>query len=195
MARRRAYLSRLSNNPIAGALSGAFATPAGNYNLTALGITDWASWGFGGVAPGFTDSSTGGGKISNAIGVGAGLSYYGGNPVTFTWTNGAPNSAATAEANGIYVQAGTGTGLSFTVPAGTTPRTLTIYVSTYNCNGMLTATLSDGSAAPYVDTSLSGSSQGEYTITYNAASAGQTLTISWLNNGGTNVALEAATLV
>jgi hypothetical protein len=65
----------------------------------------------------------------------------------------------------------------------------------------LTATLSDGSAGPYTNSSLSsttGSYYGYYTLTYNAASAGKTLTVVWKEasevSGGSNLTIYAAAL-
>ena len=60
-----------------------------------------------------------------------------------------------------------------------------------------TASLSDGSAASYQDTSptQSGRYDRNYTITYSAASAGQTLTVQWVNaTASGNVALGGAAL-
>jgi hypothetical protein len=84
-------------------------------------------------------------------------------------------------------------------------RTLTVYVGGYKSGGTLTAQLSDNSSPKYTDSSMSGSSTGTdgshyyatYTLTYNAASAGQTLTVSWTQSsdaGGGNVTLQAAVL-
>ena len=45
-----------------------------------------------------------------------------------------------------------GKGFSFDVPAGTSLRTLRVYVATNRAAGTLTASLSDGSAPDYVNT-------------------------------------------
>ena len=68
------------------------------------------------------------------------------------------------------------------VPADGTTRTLVVYVGTANSTGKLTARLSDRSAPDYVDstgTKISKTWDGYYTLTYRAASAGQTLTVQW----------------
>jgi hypothetical protein len=56
---------------------------------------------------------------------------------------------------------------------------LKVYVGAWRAQGKMVAHLSDGSAVDFVDTSLSNSSGvttlGVYTLTYRAASAGQTL--------------------
>ena len=59
---------------------------------------------------------------------------------------------------------------------------VTVYVGGWSSGGTLTATLSDGSATAYTNSGMSNSSNsyyGHYDLTYNAASANQTLTITW----------------
>jgi hypothetical protein len=65
----------------------------------------------------------------------------------------------------------------------------------------LTATLSDGSAPAYVDTSLgdtidtSHGKEAYYAITYKANSPGQTLTVTWTNTtAGGNVTIQSVAL-
>jgi len=75
-----------------------------------------------------------------------------------------------------------GGGLEFTVKADTTPRTLRVHAGISNGRGKLVAFLSDGSAPVIIDDSVSSiDRQGVvYSITFSAASAGQTLTVHWL---------------
>ena len=64
-----------------------------------------------------------------------------------------------------------GNGFQITVPADTTQRTLKLYIGLWSAQGRLEVSLSDGSAAPYVDTSLTNSSATSnrvYTLTYKA---------------------------
>ena len=78
-----------------------------------------------------------------------------------------------------------GTGFSFTVPADTTPRTLKVWVALNRAGGQFTATLSDGSATAFSDSFNVGVGDfvgALYTLDYQAASAGQTLTVSWVEN-------------
>src|SRR5204862_1756882 len=79
-----------------------------------------------------------------------------------------------------------GKALQIPAPADTTTRTLTVYIGAQNGNGRLTAHLSDGSATDYVNSLTAGRqrSDGVYTLTYQAASAGQTITVSWILAGG-----------
>jgi hypothetical protein len=59
-----------------------------------------------------------------------------------------------------------------------------VYAGGYGTQGTLTAHLSDGSAADYtVTASGAGTYTNLYTITYSAASAGQTLTITLTKTG------------
>jgi hypothetical protein len=96
---------------------------------------------------------------------------------------------------------GTGNGFQFNAAADTRDRTLTVYVGLWKARGKFEASLSDGSAAPYVDTSLDNRtdvSERAYTITYRAASAGQRLTVKWTTlstyDPRGNITLQAATL-
>ncbi len=193
---------------VSGSIAGVLTIPTvgSNISLTAIGAIDWAVWGYGGaggLVP--TDrKTTGGSKISALTafgGGGGGVLYYNNATFTLSWTDRTPLTSASAEPYLIYV-AGINQGYSFIVPASTTPQIVYVYLGLYETSAWkLTATLSDGSAAPYVDTSLGDTvdtSQGKeayYAITYNAASAGQTLTISWVNttsNG--NVTMQGAAL-
>ena len=65
--------------------------------------------------------------------------------------------------------------------------------------GTLTASLSDGSAPNYTNTSFSstaGQYNAVYTLTYKAASAGKLITVKWTQASGTgNVTIQGATLV
>ena len=66
------------------------------------------------------------------------------------------------------------------MPADQTERTLRVFVTTNRSVGQLKATLSDGSAPEYSDTVPYGDAfPGVYTITYKAASPGQTLHVTW----------------
>ena len=97
------------------------------------------------------------------------------------WSDGSPVPSGTS-ADGVTVGGGTGKGFQIVVPADTTKRTLVLYVGTGNATGKLTARLSDGSAPAYVSsagTRITKSWEGYYTLTYWAASAGQTLTVQW----------------
>jgi hypothetical protein len=175
-----------------GALTGSGTGVNTASNLTAEGATDWVHWGDSslnrkaGVTP----------QLSNYSIVGSGgVQKYNNDPRALSWTDGAPAATGTNN-NGVYISS-TGNGFSFTAPADTTTRTLAVHVGGWNSSGTLTAHLSDGSAPDFVDstTQVSGQYDRNYTLTYNAASTGQALTIRWVAaSGAGNVTLNGAAL-
>lgn len=171
-------------------LTGSGVASSATVNLTTEGTSDWAHW-FG-----YDHKSSGGSKISNytVVGTGSALNYND-DPRTCTWNDGTP-TASGSNKNGIYIT-GVGKGFQITAPADLTQRTLKVYVGGWISGGTLTASLSDGSAANYVNSSFSGSGQYNvvYILTYKAASANKLLTVKWVQaSGAGNVTLQAATL-
>lgn len=176
---------------------GGTLTGTGNSNtttasLTTEGTTDWVHWGDtaanrkAGVAA----------QISNYTIVGAGAIHaYTNDLRTLSWSDGSPTASGT-NANGVYINSA-GNGFSFTAPADTTTRTLTVHVGGWQTGGTLVAHLSDGSAADFVDTTplATGQYDRNYTLTYTAASNAQTLSVNWTATAGSgNVALSGAAL-
>ena len=162
-------------------LAGTESAAAASYNLTALGTADWAPWGLAGSGSNFDHDASGGSQISNVTEVGSG--NYGGwtySPRNVSWTNGTPTASDSGDDGYIWANNAIGAGYSFTVPASTTSRTLYVYLGGASSGGTLDAHLSDGSAADYTVT-VSGTAnyQDLVAITYAAASAGQTLTITY----------------
>ena len=158
-----------------GSLSGSSGIPQSPTNLTTLGTSDWVHWGLNG--PNTLDRKAGVTAIGNfnLVGNGQVLSFYD-NPVQYQWTDGTPTGSIFTS-SGVYVQ-GQGNGFQIKVPADTTPRTLTLFVGVWNGQGQISASLSDKSATSYSDNSLvnlNGSLAVAYTLTYQAASAGQSL--------------------
>jgi hypothetical protein len=185
-----------------GTLTGSKASVSGQIYLNATGPTDWAHWGTN-TAASFDHKANVTSQISNYTEVGsATVVRLTNNGVGYTWMSGSgtPTSGASDTKTGIYVT-GTGNGFTITVPASTTKHTLKVYVGVSKAQGSFSASLSDNSAAPYSDTSLqnsSGTTNEVYTLTYQAGSNGQTLTISFtmqssLGSGG-YVSLQSATL-
>lgn len=103
-----------------------------------------------------------------------------------SWTGGTPTATTNSTNKGlsVYKWWTSGVGYKITVPADTTARTLKLYAGTYNANGKLTATLSGGGTSAKVVT-LSGNGYNNkdacFTVSYKAASAGQTLTLEFVN--------------
>ena len=121
-----------------GALTGSGTSAAATANLTTEGTSDWVHWGNNsptrknGVTP----------QIGNYTLVGSGTVFtYNNDPRALTWTDGTPTASATNN-NGIYVNY-LQNGYSFTAPADTGTRTLSVYVGGWLSGGTLTAHLSD----------------------------------------------------
>src|SRR5579871_4631907 len=160
-----------------GSLVGAADSSTTTANLTTEGAADWEHWGEGAtnhkanVTPLLSDYT-----LVGSVAV----ATYNNDPRNLSWTDGTPTPANT-NTNGIFV-GGLGNGYSFTAPADTTVRKLVVHVGGFGSGGTLTAHLSDGSAADYVDTTAAngGAYDRNYTLTYSAASAGQTLKVTWV---------------
>lgn len=187
----------------AGFLSGRVTPPPTppTVDLTARGTLDWAHWGMGSPTS-YAHKAGVTQQISNFTKLGAApVGWFSDNPTTFSWTDGTPTASASNTATGVLTNT-VGNGFQLTIPADENVKTLRLYVGVWYAQGKLEATLSDGSAPAYVDTSVTnnaGSSHAVYTISFNADSPGQTLTVNYTlqadylaPNG--NVTFEAATL-
>ena len=203
-----------------GALSGIGDYSQNAANLTLEGTADWIHWG-----DSCTNQKASAGSASvavsqlkslNVIGSFANLPYNT-DARPLSWTDGyrtstpcttlpvSSDSYPNGNTNGLYVS-GANNGFSFTAPADTSVRTLVVHAGGFFAAGQLTAHLSDGSAADFVDTTpvtsrITASYDRNYVLTYKAASASQTLTVSWvevtdLGTGSApgNVDLSAAAL-
>jgi hypothetical protein len=188
----------LSNTsvPVGGSLSGSVTTASTAVNLTTEGTADWIHWGTGGV----DRKAAGGSQISNVAVVGTGpFLTYTDDPRLISWTGGTPTATSTNNPSGFYIL-GIGNGLTFTAPADTSVRTLIVHVGGFHSGGILTAHLSDGSAADYTNTSsiLNARYDRNYTLTYRASGPGQTLRVTWTmvsgNGNNRNVNISAAAL-
>jgi len=191
---------------VTGTLIGSAATAPGTVNLTPEGALDWADWGVAsGTAPNYLEQKAGGtNQISDvtAIGPGGGPDLFGNAVIAVSWSDGTPDAAVTNTTTGIYYS-GVGNGYEISVPADTTLKTLTVYAGGYGTIVNFQASLSDDSAPPYSNESLSdpgGNSPGSadaYTLQFAAGATNQTLTVEVTcaaDYGGGNVTLIAATL-
>jgi hypothetical protein len=175
-------------------------TPA-NVNLTTEGTADWAHWGLASSVS-FNHKNNVGQQISNFTLLGNdSAKQFTNNVNSYSWSDGTPIPNTSSTTTGIYV-IGLNNGFQLTVPADTTARTLKLYVGVWAAGGKLEATLSDNSAPAFSDTSVINSSSTTnqvYSLNYQAAASGQTLTIKWtvntIFNSWSNVTLQAATLV
>ncbi len=194
-------LTNNASGSAGGALSGTGSFGSGNFNMTSEGSTDWVHWGIRYGGPGVTDRKGGvAAQISNYTLIGSlPIGTLNNDTRTLTWTDGT-NTTSGSDNTALYVDSNSGhggNGFSFTVPADTTTRSLTVHAGGQDSGATLTATLSDHSAANFQDavTAQSGRYDRNYTITYRANSAGQTLTISWIDTTTTgNVTLAGASM-
>jgi hypothetical protein len=200
-------------NLSAATLAGSFASIPRNseVNLSTAGPIDWVHWGLftatsanrkAGITPRISDfTAVSDSGNSNAY---VFVYRYADNYNGYSWTDGDPAIAVTNTTTGVWAYGipTFGTGFEFTVPADTTTRTLKVYVGAFAARGTFDASLSDGSANSYSNSSLvnmvGNGPSGTYTITYAAASAGQTLRVRWTLLMGfrpdANVTLQAAAL-
>ncbi|HEY2499392.1 MAG TPA: IPT/TIG domain-containing protein [Candidatus Angelobacter sp.] len=164
-------------------------------NLTSPQVLDWIHWGRvsttvpdrkDGIAPLISDfTALSGSQATTSSG-----------NIAFSWTDG-NHPAQVSEATEDIKTFTTGGGFLITVPADTTVKTLNLYAEVIAGQGILHASLSDGSAADINDQTVVDSDIGNkvYSVDFRAASAGQTLTVSFSGTASTSgVGLQAATL-
>ncbi|HKR30054.1 MAG TPA: IPT/TIG domain-containing protein, partial [Terriglobales bacterium] len=189
-----------------GELAATIAAPPNTVDLTQQGTADWILLGRdpnvdvdrkANVAP--LIHTTAEPSIGGVSLIDWAYSYfYDDNLVTYTAEDG--NNQVGPVTCGIFLP-NPGSGFEFSIDAGTTERTVNIYLGAYRAQGELEAYLSDGSAVPFVDTSTdSGATNVKnqvYSLTYHAASEGQKLIVRYtlLNNYDYgNVTLQAITV-
>jgi hypothetical protein len=162
-----------------GSLAGSFAFPPVSVDLTSEGTNDWIHWGLVNAAS-LNRKSAVTPKLGNftVIGTNAVLRYED-NFSSYSWTDGTPTTEQEGSTTGVYVF-GLDNGFELNLPASLQPRTVKIYVGLFAARGKFEAWLSDFSAPPFIDTSLTNfynNAYRVYTLNYTAASAGQTLKV------------------
>lgn len=187
-------------------LQGSGALTDATVDLTGVGTRDWIHWGYLGLE--FVDRKAGNHDlISTYTEVGtANVAGYDNNTISYGWSDGDVHPRLDGTTSGIYV-VGMGNGFFFTVPAGTAPQTLEVYVGGYQSRGSFHAELSGGvgaGTATFDDNNFSRDDTGIYNATYTlrfrTTDDGETLTVKWtaqsLTAGSTggNVAIQAAAL-
>jgi len=163
-----------------------------------IGASDWVHWGDsvperkGGINPQISDFKT----LANGSAHAYDASSLDG--ARYSWSAGVPTDSQAGTATQMRMQ-GYKNGFSFTVPADTTLRTLKVYMASGFGEATVRASLSDGSAAPLVNAYSTPTAFNErvFTIQFQAASAGQKLTITGQvtrDDGFAYVALESASV-
>jgi Secretion system C-terminal sorting domain len=177
-----------------GSLTGSVAINTTAVNLSSVGTNDWKHFD--------NNDHKASGSMINSISdfssIGGTAGSYSNDLRNMSWTGGTPEPSFTNNKWGWY-KGGMGNGFSFTVVAGNGSNTLKVYVGGDGSSGTLRAHLSNSAAADYVNTTakINGQWDATYTINYNAAQAGQTLTITWkqASPGAGVVNLQAAALI
>jgi hypothetical protein len=162
-------------------------------DLTAEGTRDWTHYGLANANA--VDRKAG---VTPAIMASASvpLTQYTTYVPGFTWTNGTPTASATNTHTGVYVN-GASHGFTITIPAEKAMHTAHLYLHGAAGTFAFTAVLSDGSAVPVTESlTFATSLDVHYTVVYAAASAGQTLQVTWTltaDTGGGSVDLMGVT--
>ena len=164
----------------AATLSSKFTRSAMSVNLSQQGTLDWAHWGLQN-SNSFSHKQGVSQSISTYTHIGHNpVHHFSNSPTHYSWTDGNPQTNVHATTTGVWTY-GLHNGFQITVPADTTSRILKLYVGVWRAQGILKATVS-GSQITYNNTALeniSATSNGVYTLTYAAASAGQKLTVAF----------------
>ena len=174
-----------------GSMSGSTGGETAGFSLTTLTPlvgNDWAAYGVGGAFSGYDHKANGFSQISTVSeygGSGGSWGGYSNSIFDVSWTDGTPTGSDTEGAIAWEQQDATKGGpwgMTITAPASTVSHTLYIFWGGSQCSYALNAHLSDSSAPDYNSGSIEGPNTGcelnQSTITYSAASAGQTLTVT-----------------
>jgi len=183
-----------------GSLSGSVTQSPVAVNLSGEGTLDWGHWGVSRFNS--FNHKVGGNQISGVSILGGGIpSQFSDNGVGFSWTNGTPVLIANNTTTGIYMD-GVGNGFVMSLPADTKPKRLKVYLGVFAARGHFEASLSDFSAPPFIDdsvTNLFGNNYATYTLDFSAASSNKTLVVKYtasqlFDPDFGNVTWQAATL-
>ena len=178
-----------------GVLSASVGATPSSIDLTADGSADWVHWGLA-SASSVNRKSPVTSQIGDITIIGRSPRRFEGgrSRATYTWTDGTPTGSASTTA-GLYFS-GSGNAVEFNVAADTTPRTLRLHLGGYQARGRIEVTLSDGTVAPFVTTvqDLANPFDRTLTVDFRAASPGQTLTVRFTKEAGSNITIQAATL-
>ncbi len=194
-----AVRAALGQSDTVATLSGKLVHSSAGVNLSKQGTLDWAHWGLQN-SNSFAHKQGATQRISTFTHIGhAPVRRFNNSPTKYSWTNGKPQANVLNTTTGVWAY-GVHNGFQISVPADTTSRTLKLYVGVWKARGVLKATIS-GSKVAYNNSALeniSATSNGVYTLTYAAATAGQKLIVTFTVQKNFdqlgNVTLQSATL-
>src|SRR5215470_9195271 len=164
-------------------------------NLTSPQTLDWIHWGrISATVPDRKDGITP--LISDYTPVNGAQPFNSAGNIAFSWSDG-NHPAAVSDSDSDVEAFAPASGFQITVPADTTAKTLNLYTEVFFGQGVLQASLSDGSVAAINDQSVIDADVASkvYSIDFRAASDGQTLTVTFSSTTSSlGVGLQAATL-
>jgi len=164
-------------------------------NLTSPQTLDWIHWGrISATVPDRKDGITP--LISDYTPVNGAQPFNSAGNIAFSWSDG-NHPAAVSDSDSDVEAFAPASGFQITVPADTTAKTLNLYTEVFFGQGVLQASLSDGSVAAINDQSVIDADVASkvYSIDFRAASDGQTLTVTFTSTTPSlGVGLQAATL-
>jgi hypothetical protein len=189
--------SKPSARPDPGSVKVARSAMPFQVDLTAEGSRDWVHWGEQST---FSLERKKDGNFAILEGAPTAPRFrHGFSPQRFSWRDGSPVEHSDGTPTGIRT-CGKGNGFTISAPAGTSARTLRLYVGALAGRGKLTAKLSTGSASATATFEERSNNLGTtvFVITYRAPKNGK-INLSWITDESFNtdcggVALEAATL-
>lgn len=159
-------------------------------NLTTEGSLGWTHWGLANA----TDVNQKAGTTQASALANTGTPFQCDDRLLMAWQNGSPTTnALTAKA---LCLSGDNSAFSFTVPADTTPRLLTVYFGGWSSSSEITLKISDNSAPPVVQSYQDSRAYNRrIAVIYRASKAGQKLTVTYvLKAGSGNISLQGATI-
>ncbi len=169
-----------------GTLFGSVESPPGSVDLTGEGTNDWGHWGLNSPTN-FDHKVDVTQQIPNVVllnASAANLASYTGNLTGYSWSDGTPTAQALSTETGVFLYATNNppAGFQLTVPAANLLRRLKVYTGLYRAQGRLDAWLSDFSALPYSDSSLSmgyANACAVYSFAFASPNPGANLVITW----------------
>ena len=141
----------------------------------------WVHWGRQGDAALFDQMAGVPPLISEYSLTGGGAWASTSTPISYSWVNGTPLATTGGSRTGLKFNR-MSKGFEITVEAAAEPRVLELYVGAFRAGGVVSASLSDGSA-PDVSANVQviwNKATSVVRIEFDAASDGETLTVQWI---------------